>query len=189
MLHPLGNCMKLLERMLVDPFGADHEFLRRGRYGVIEVRDGQLAAIHVRRFPKIVSALEIEWLGRRRHNNSPGDRCRLYYNQPRRHGNYLRSSTSCRIATARSPRSAAPWNCWTKSRASNSRTPFSATSGTCAFPTACWRLGLRTPQATALAPQPHQAILRRLSVPTHNSHARNASASIKILARSASEEE
>ena len=56
---------------------------------MIDVRDGQLAAIHVRRFPKIVSALEIEWLGRRRHNNSPGDRCRLYYNQPRRHGNYL----------------------------------------------------------------------------------------------------
>jgi hypothetical protein len=81
--------MALLERTLVDPFGADRESLRRGRYGVIDVRDGQLAAIHVRRFPKIVSALEIEWLGRRRHNNSPGDRCRLYYNQPRRHGNYL----------------------------------------------------------------------------------------------------
>jgi hypothetical protein len=81
--------MALFERTLVDPFGADRNALRDGRYGVIDVRDGQLSAIHVRRCPKIVSALEIEWLGRRRHDNTPGDRCRLYYNQPRRHGNYL----------------------------------------------------------------------------------------------------
>jgi hypothetical protein len=81
--------MALFERTLADPLGADRDALRHARYGVIDVRDGRLAAIHVRRLPKIVSALEIEWLGRRRHNHTTGDRCRLYYNQPRRHGNYL----------------------------------------------------------------------------------------------------
>jgi hypothetical protein len=81
--------MALLERTLVDPFGVDRDALCQGRYGVIDVRDGRLAAIHLRRCPKIVSALEIEWLGRRRHQNTPGDRCLLYYNQPRRHDSYL----------------------------------------------------------------------------------------------------
>ncbi len=46
-------------------------------------------AIHLRAWPKIVVALDAEWLGRRDHQRRPGDRCLLYYNQPRRHSNYL----------------------------------------------------------------------------------------------------
>ena len=78
--------------------------MRRGRYGVIDVRDGRLAAIHLRPWPKLVSALEVEWLGRRWHEATPGDRCLLYYNQPRRHPNFLAlkyivSHRDCTLAT------------------------------------------------------------------------------------------
>jgi len=90
-------------RTLDDPF-ADGDSLRRGRYGVIEVVEGRLKAIHLRRFPKIISALEIETLGRRRHGRQPGDRCLVYYNQPRACPNYLAlkyvvSHRDCTFAT------------------------------------------------------------------------------------------
>jgi hypothetical protein len=96
--------MHLLQRTLTDPFGADRRTLAHGRYGVIEVRNGQLAAIHLRRWPKLISALEVEWLGHRLHAHAPGDRCRLYYNQPRRCPNYLAlkyvvSQRDCTLAT------------------------------------------------------------------------------------------
>jgi hypothetical protein len=78
-----------LARTLVDPFGVDLAALRRGRYGVIDVRDGRLHAIFLRPWPKLVSVFEIAWLGRRSHELSPGDRCLLYYSQPRRHRNFL----------------------------------------------------------------------------------------------------
>ncbi len=80
--------MSFFIRTLNDPF-ADGDSVRRGRYGVIEVIDGRLTAIHLRRFPKIISALEIETLGRRRHEHKPGNRCLVYYNQPRACPNYL----------------------------------------------------------------------------------------------------
>jgi hypothetical protein len=88
----------------MDPFGSDREALRGGRYGVIDVREGRLAAIRVRPWPKIISALEVEWFGHRRHEQSPGNRCLLYYNQPRRHANYLAlkyivSHRDCTLAT------------------------------------------------------------------------------------------
>ncbi|MEX0678144.1 MAG: hypothetical protein WD063_13765 [Pirellulales bacterium] len=78
-----------LTHTLYDPFGADRDALRRGRYGVIEIRDGRLWAIHLRRWPKIVSVLDVDWFGRRDHETKPGDRCLLYYNQPRRCSNFL----------------------------------------------------------------------------------------------------
>jgi hypothetical protein len=98
--------MLLFGRKLSDPFGADLARLRRGRYGVIEVVDGQLQAIYLRPWPTLTSALEVEWLGRRYHRNVAGDRCWLYFNQPRRHANYLAlkyvvSQRDCRFATLR----------------------------------------------------------------------------------------
>jgi hypothetical protein len=98
--------MRLFTRTLDDPFGRDAASLLRGRYGVIEICHGRLAAIHLRRWPKVISALEIEWLGRRWHERRPGDRCWLYYNQPRRFANYLAlkyivSSRDCTFATFR----------------------------------------------------------------------------------------
>ena len=81
--------MRLFTTTLTDPFAAQRDALRRGRYGLIEVESGRLRGIHLRAWPKIVSALEIEWLGRRRHERTPGDRCLLYYDQPRRWPNFL----------------------------------------------------------------------------------------------------
>jgi hypothetical protein len=72
----------------MDPLGAGAERVKRGRYGVIEIRGGRLGAIHLRPWPKLISALEADWLGRY-HKRRPGDRCLLYYNQPRRCSNFL----------------------------------------------------------------------------------------------------
>lgn len=96
--------MSFFTRTLTDPF-ADCEIVRRGRYGVIEVVCGRLKAIHLRAWPKIASALEIEFWGRRWHETKPGDRCLLYYNQPRSCPNYLAlkyvvSQRDCTLATA-----------------------------------------------------------------------------------------
>ena len=90
-------------RELVDPF-SQPELLAQARYGVIDVRDGCLAAIHVRPWPKLISALEVTWWGAQRHATRPGNRCLLYYNQPRRHSNFLAlkyivSDRDCTLAT------------------------------------------------------------------------------------------
>lgn len=90
-------------RTLHDPF-AQPDVLLRARYGVIDVRDGRLAAVHLRPWPKLISALEVTWWGTRRHATRPGNRCLLYYNQPRRHANFLAlkyivSDRDCTLAT------------------------------------------------------------------------------------------
>ncbi len=95
-----------LSRTLLDPFGHDCERLCRGRYGVIETRSGRLHAIHLRPWPKVISALESEWLGRRYHRTHPGDCCLLYFNQPWRFPNYIAltfvlSGRDCTFATFR----------------------------------------------------------------------------------------
>jgi hypothetical protein len=96
----------LFSQTLFDPFAADREALRRGRYGVIETRQGRLHAIHLRSWPKIVSVLDAEWFGRRQHDGRPGDVCWLYYDQPRRFPNFLAlkfvvSRRDCTFATFR----------------------------------------------------------------------------------------
>jgi hypothetical protein len=63
--------------------------LRRRRYGVIEIVDGRLRRVRLRPFPKLVSVLGVwldEWLC---HGRRQGDRCWLYYNQPRSCSNFL----------------------------------------------------------------------------------------------------
>lgn len=65
------------------------ESVRRRRYGVIEARDGRFHSLCLRPFPKIASVPEVFWLGGWYHRLASGDRCRLYYNQPRRYPNYL----------------------------------------------------------------------------------------------------
>jgi hypothetical protein len=54
-----------------------------GRYGVIDVVNGKLAKITLRPWPKIVSLWESLGWGEYLHRQRPGDRCRLFYNQPR----------------------------------------------------------------------------------------------------------
>ncbi|PHR94873.1 MAG: hypothetical protein COA78_31380, partial [Blastopirellula sp.] len=52
------------------------------RYGVIEIEQGQLQAIHFRPWPKMISRVEIATLGRWKHAHAVGDSCKLYYNVP-----------------------------------------------------------------------------------------------------------
>ena len=61
----------------------------RGRYGVIETAAGQLVAIHLRPWPKLVSWPEIWPTGGEYHTRGDADRCWLYYNQPRRFASFL----------------------------------------------------------------------------------------------------
>jgi hypothetical protein len=65
------------------------ESIRAWRYGVIETVGGELRAIHLRAWPKLVSLPEFLPLGTRYHCRGEADRCLLYYNQPRRIPNFL----------------------------------------------------------------------------------------------------
>ena len=95
----------MFTRTLTDPF-AQPGLLCRARYGVIETRCGQLVSISLRRWPKIATALEASWSGQRSHRGRAGDRCWLYYNQPRGFSNFLAlryvvSNRDCTLATFR----------------------------------------------------------------------------------------
>jgi hypothetical protein len=73
----------------VTDLAAGVETLTRRRYGVIEMRGGRLHAIHLRPFPKIVTAPGILLWGNAFHRYFRGDRLWLYYNQPWRFPNFL----------------------------------------------------------------------------------------------------
>jgi len=80
--------MALLEK--ITDFESGCKALRARRYGVIETFAGQLAAIHLRPWPKLIAWPEV-WplLGPRYHARGQADRCLLYYNQPRRMPQFL----------------------------------------------------------------------------------------------------
>jgi len=65
------------------------EVLRSRAYGVIEAADGRFRRVVLRPFPKLVSLPEILLVGKWYHRRHPGDRCLLYYNQPRRFPSFL----------------------------------------------------------------------------------------------------
>jgi hypothetical protein len=74
---------------IVTDVNASAEALRRRRYGMIEMRAGQLHRIVLRPFPKLVSWPDLTVIGAWQHRHRTGDRCLLYYNQPRRLSNFL----------------------------------------------------------------------------------------------------
>lgn len=80
--------MAWLGETVVD-FEADRERIRARHYGVVEIVGGELAAIHLRPWPKLLALPEILPFGTRYHASGAADRCLLYYNQPRRMPNYL----------------------------------------------------------------------------------------------------
>ncbi|PQO29159.1 hypothetical protein C5Y96_15505 [Blastopirellula marina] len=57
------------------------DLVRRRRYGVIRVESGTFHSLTLRPWPKLISRLEIETLGRWKHSRG-GDHVRLYYNFP-----------------------------------------------------------------------------------------------------------
>lgn len=66
--------------------------IRNRAYGVIEVCDQQLKAIHMRPYPKLISIPEIYWSSFwKKHIVKPTNRDRvlLYYNQPVMHRNFI----------------------------------------------------------------------------------------------------
>src|SRR3990170_6026164 len=74
----------------IDDFDSGRERIRARRYGVIETVGGQLRAVHLRPWPKLVALPEL-WplLGPRYHGRGAPDRCLLYYNQPWRMPQFL----------------------------------------------------------------------------------------------------
>jgi hypothetical protein len=65
------------------------ETIQRRPYGVIEMVGGRFQRVLLRPFPKYVSLFEAVFWGGFCHRRLPGDRLRLFYNQPRLHPNYL----------------------------------------------------------------------------------------------------
>ena len=56
---------------------------------MIEAVDGEFRRVVVKPWPAVVSLPYVLLAGAWQHRLLPGDRCRLYYNQPRRYPNYL----------------------------------------------------------------------------------------------------
>lgn len=56
---------------------------------MIDMAAGQLRGVRLRPFPKMVSLLSTVCWGRMYHRFCPGDRCLLYYNQPRRFPQFI----------------------------------------------------------------------------------------------------
>lgn len=66
--------------------------LKNRAYGVIEVCDQSLAAIHLRPYPKLVSVAEVHWSSfwkKQANASTSRDRVLLYYNQPMLHRNFI----------------------------------------------------------------------------------------------------
>jgi hypothetical protein len=79
--------MPLFER--ITDFHAGAEVIRRRRYGMIEMAEGRLVAVHLRPWPKLISLGEI-WLEEMvRRSARSADRCFLYYDQPLRCPTFL----------------------------------------------------------------------------------------------------
>lgn len=67
----------------------NHEAIRSRAYGMIEVENEQLVAVHFRPWPKLISGIEAAWIGGWKHKRDRRNRCVLYYNRPIAHPNYL----------------------------------------------------------------------------------------------------
>jgi hypothetical protein len=85
---------------------AEREAIRRRRYGMVEVANGRFQRILLRPFPKRASLSESVIAGRWWHACRRGNRCLLYYNQPRTFPNFLAlgyvlSSSQTTLATLR----------------------------------------------------------------------------------------
>jgi hypothetical protein len=67
----------------ISDFGGRRERIRARRYGVIETAAGELRAVHLRAWPKLLATPDLVPVGSRYHGRGSADCCLLYYNQPR----------------------------------------------------------------------------------------------------------
>ncbi len=84
---PIGLAMSLFET--VTDLSFDVDLVRRRRYGMIETAAGEFERLVWRPFPKIATAWGTHLVGRWEHRLRRGNRCRLYFNQPRSCPNFL----------------------------------------------------------------------------------------------------
>jgi hypothetical protein len=68
---------------------AQADVVRRRPYGVIEAADGRFVRLRLRPFPKLSTPLDFLLRSDVCHRRVEGNYCRLYYNQPCRHDNFL----------------------------------------------------------------------------------------------------
>ncbi len=68
---------------------AQADVVRRRPYGVIEVAAGRFECLRLRPFPKVSTPLDFLLRSDCTHRRRKGNRCWLYYNQPRNHRNFL----------------------------------------------------------------------------------------------------
>ena len=68
---------------------ANQDVLRKRPYGVIEAVKGKFVRVQLRPWPKYASLLEAHWLRGMRSKRHEQDVCRVFYNQPLGHRNYL----------------------------------------------------------------------------------------------------
>lgn len=68
---------------------AQADVVRRRPYGVIEMAAGRFHRLRLRPFPKLSTPLDFLLRSNHAHRRYQGDRCWLYYNQPRKHCNFL----------------------------------------------------------------------------------------------------
>jgi len=73
----------------VTNLAAQADVVRRRRYGVIEFAGGKFQRLLLRPLPKFYTPFDYFLRGEGYHRSRPGDRCLLYYNQPRKFGNFL----------------------------------------------------------------------------------------------------
>ena len=83
----------------------DASGLRAARHGVIVACAAELASVRKSRWP-LIASLDMYFWAVRQHRRETGDRCRLYYSQPRRFPNFLAlkfvvSTRDCSLGTFR----------------------------------------------------------------------------------------
>ncbi|HEV3024600.1 MAG TPA: hypothetical protein VGX76_19125 [Pirellulales bacterium] len=73
----------------VTDFAERADVVRRRRHGVIEIIEGRFHRLRLRPFPKLGTLANVYLSGRWFHRHWTGNRCRLYYDQPRACPNFL----------------------------------------------------------------------------------------------------
>lgn len=68
---------------------SNQQILRKRPYGVINVVQRQLTAIHLKPIPKIISSIEASWAGGWGKKRDLPNQVQLFYNQPLGHRNFL----------------------------------------------------------------------------------------------------
>ena len=70
-------------------FDSGTKALRSRPYGVIEFSKGKLVRIQLKPWPKMASIVEARWLSSWKNLSREQDVCRLFYNQPLLHRDFL----------------------------------------------------------------------------------------------------